>query len=383
MIELYNTTSQAVSVGGWYLSDSSTNLAMYQIAAGTSIAARGYLVLTDARNYGPGSGDPGGDDTLRPQQVRLHRLPVVRRARLARRGRRLPGRGNLWCHSPGHLGRLGHDLDGRSGLRAPCNSQLRAGSERRLSGAANSLAYVSPIVMTELQYDPAEPTAAESAAGYTDGDDFEYLELYNRSSTTQTLNDYYMGNGVGFSFGWVADSTANESETLESGATATWTTSGLAAGTYTVYADYDLTDPDGNARTVDGSAQYTITYPGVRPPLPPIRARPSMASSTWARSPPPARARYGPTPAAIDGSPKPMDVGQPGGVRQLGRRREGGQPRADLLRHHQRPYHAAPGAYVLLVSDLRGIRLPLWLRHPGGRPIHGPPEQRRRADDPR
>ena len=59
MVELYNTTSQAVNVGGWYLSDSSTNLAMYQIAAGTSIAAGAYLVLTDAKNYGPGSGDPG------------------------------------------------------------------------------------------------------------------------------------------------------------------------------------------------------------------------------------------------------------------------------------------------------------------------------------
>ena len=113
-------------------------------------------------------------------------------------------------------------------------------------GAANSLAYVSPIVMTELQYDPSDPTAAETAAGYTDGDDFEYLELYNRSSTTQTLSDYYMGSGVGFTFGWVPDGTANESETLESGATATWTTSALAAGTYTVYADYDLTDPNGN-----------------------------------------------------------------------------------------------------------------------------------------
>ena len=129
-------------------------------------------------------------------------------------------------------------------------------------GAANSLAYVSPIVMSELQYDPAQPTAAETAAGYTDGDDFEYIELYNRSSTTQTLSNYYMGNGVGFSFGWVPDGTANESETLESGATATWTTTALAAGTYTVYADYSLTDPDGNTRSSIATAQYTITYPG-------------------------------------------------------------------------------------------------------------------------
>ena len=85
MIELYNTTSQAINVGGWYLSDSSSDLTMYQIAANTSIAAGAYLVLTDAKNYGPGSGDPGVDDPLQPEQVRFHRLPVVQRARHARR----------------------------------------------------------------------------------------------------------------------------------------------------------------------------------------------------------------------------------------------------------------------------------------------------------
>ena len=101
-------------------------------------------------------------------------------------------------------------------------------------GAANSLANVSPIVMTELQYDPSDPTAAETTAGYIDGDDFEYIELYNRSGSTQTLSSYYMGQGVGFTFGWVPDGTSNEVETLEGTVTtptgtmvptaATWTT---------------------------------------------------------------------------------------------------------------------------------------------------------------
>ena len=108
MIELYNTTTQAINVGGWYLSDSSTNLAMYQIAANTWIAAGAYLVLTDAKNYGPGSGDPV-PCPLQPEQVRLHRLPVVQCGRC---GRRLPGRARLWRDPAGRLGRPGHDLDG-------------------------------------------------------------------------------------------------------------------------------------------------------------------------------------------------------------------------------------------------------------------------------
>ena len=46
MIELSNTTSQPINIGGWFVSDSGSNLMKYQIAAGTVIAANGYYVLT-------------------------------------------------------------------------------------------------------------------------------------------------------------------------------------------------------------------------------------------------------------------------------------------------------------------------------------------------
>ena len=87
-----------------------------------------------------------------------------------------------------------------------------------------------------------------------------------------------MGNGVGFTFGWVPDGTANESETLEGNATATWTTSALTAGTYTVYADYDLTDAEGNTgATLIRPPSTRLRIRAARPRLPPTRARPSMA----------------------------------------------------------------------------------------------------------
>ena len=59
LIELHNTTSQPIDVGGWWLSDDGSNLLKYQLAANTVIVAGGYLVLSDALNYGAGSGDPG------------------------------------------------------------------------------------------------------------------------------------------------------------------------------------------------------------------------------------------------------------------------------------------------------------------------------------
>ncbi len=57
-IELYNTSGQAISVGGWFLSDDADDLTKYEIAEGTSIAAGGYLVLDANRHFGNET-DPG------------------------------------------------------------------------------------------------------------------------------------------------------------------------------------------------------------------------------------------------------------------------------------------------------------------------------------
>ena len=114
-----------------------------------------------------------------------------------------------------------------------------------------------------MMYHPAAPTAAEQAAGFTNEDDFEFLELYNRSGSPQTLNNFYVGDGVGFTFGWYPDGTGSEAWTLESGATATWSAAGLSSGSYTVYAHYSLVDGNGTRRSnLDQDAQYTITYAG-------------------------------------------------------------------------------------------------------------------------
>ena len=44
-IELYNNSNQAVDLGGYYLSDNPANLAKYQIPAGISIPANGYVIF--------------------------------------------------------------------------------------------------------------------------------------------------------------------------------------------------------------------------------------------------------------------------------------------------------------------------------------------------
>ena len=114
-------------------------------------------------------------------------------------------------------------------------------------------------------YHPLDPTPAEIAAGITNDDDFEFLEIHNASTTqTYALSDFYVGNGIGFTFGWYdADSAAVESWTLEAGATATWDAT-LPAGleTYEVFARWDLLDALGDERELDGRARYLITAIG-------------------------------------------------------------------------------------------------------------------------
>jgi hypothetical protein len=58
-IELHNTTTSPINIGGWFLSDNIDDLKKYQIAAGTSIPADGYAVFTQTANFGLTATDPG------------------------------------------------------------------------------------------------------------------------------------------------------------------------------------------------------------------------------------------------------------------------------------------------------------------------------------
>ena len=256
MIELANTSGQPITIGGWWLSDSSSNLTMYQIAANTTIAANGYLVVTDANNYG-NSADPGAKTrfTLSPYGFMLTLSSNA--GGVAGGYRDVEAFGS----TPSGVS-VGRYTTSSGETDFVLLSAPTFGVGPTFAGAPNSSAtYVPAVDISELMYDPAAPTASETAEGYSD-DDFEYIELTNRSSTPQSLQNLYLGQGVGFTFGWYADGTAGEHATLETGATASWSTSSLSPGTYSVYADYSLTDPNGNTRSADTLAAYTINYPG-------------------------------------------------------------------------------------------------------------------------
>lgn len=61
------------------------------------------------------------------------------------------------------------------------------------------------LVVSELHYHPADPTAAERAAGFNDGSDFEFIELMNISRTQSIdLSGLKLEDAVAFDFNNVA-----------------------------------------------------------------------------------------------------------------------------------------------------------------------------------
>ncbi|MFT5192817.1 MAG: hypothetical protein ACI957_005877, partial [Verrucomicrobiales bacterium] len=62
------------------------------------------------------------------------------------------------------------------------------------------LASSANLRVTEIMYNPADPTAEEAAAGFANNDDFEYLELLNISDAPIQLYGAMFGDGVNFDF---------------------------------------------------------------------------------------------------------------------------------------------------------------------------------------
>jgi hypothetical protein len=243
-VEFYNTTDAAIDLSGWFLSDMSNNLMKYRIVDGTIIAAHGYLVLT-ASNF-DNTSDPGcleafafseyGEDVYLSSNA-----------------------GGVVGGYREHVSLMAMPNGVSQGLytKSDGGTDFTLLDAVTLGAANHTIPYIAPLVINQIMYNPTAATMEEIAAGYG-SDDFEYLELYNRSETALTLSNYFLGTGVGFTFGWYDDGTEGEVWTLETGATATWTPTSLAAGTYTVQVHYTRLSGDGTTRKLDDLAQYTV-----------------------------------------------------------------------------------------------------------------------------
>ena len=186
-IELYNTTSATVNIGGWRLSDSADQLLKYAIPEGTFLEPGEYLVL-DESNFNPNPSNPGPDDF----------------ALSGSRG------DSVWLTIANDMERMssfvddvhfGASLAGESFGRVPNGRGQLAPQARLTLGCSNLQPRVGPIVVTELQYSSGSPSAAALAVAPTlSADDLEYVEIHNPTGETVVLKDWRIRGGVDFEF---------------------------------------------------------------------------------------------------------------------------------------------------------------------------------------
>ena len=89
--------------------------------------------------------------------------------------------------------------------RAAWHARHDAGLPQRPVDALSQATFYADLApsirITEIMYNPGPPTAAEIAAGYTDNNDFEYVEIQNISATaTLPLEGLRFSDGIGFTF---------------------------------------------------------------------------------------------------------------------------------------------------------------------------------------
>jgi len=188
-IELYNTTDTTIDIGGWFLSDSNDNFFKYEIASGTSIGPKDYLVLYEDLNFGNES-DPGCREpfALSENGERLY-LSAAYDGVLA------------GYRSTEDFGASQTDISFGRYYKASTNNYNFVAMEENTPGSANAYPKVGPIVISEIMYNPDWP----QSGSYTN-DQYEYIKLRNISTEPVTLFDYdenepwKFTNGIDFTF---------------------------------------------------------------------------------------------------------------------------------------------------------------------------------------
>ncbi len=169
-IELHNTTGTAIDIGGWFLSDSSSDLAKYRIAAGTIIAPVGYIVFYEDQHFN-NSSDPDSNQpfALSENGERLYLSSAE--------GNLLTGYRNMEDFGGSQTG----VSFGRYYKPSTGNYNFVPMSENT-PDSANAYPKVGPIVISEIMYNPSWPVGGS----YTN-DQYEYVELHNISAAPVTL----------------------------------------------------------------------------------------------------------------------------------------------------------------------------------------------------
>jgi hypothetical protein len=168
-IELRNTTGAAIDVGRWWLSNTKDNLRLWQIPAGTTLAANGYLSFDEVGGFGLAFQlSASGNDVYLTSN---------------------DGAGNPGGYRD-HVDFGASDVGVSFGrhLRSTGNADVVA-QAAVTRGAANTSPRVGPVVINEIMYNPLPTSGAP-----------EYIELRNVTDAAVSLNGWRFTDGISFTF---------------------------------------------------------------------------------------------------------------------------------------------------------------------------------------
>jgi len=193
-IELFNPTSSAINVGGYFLSDAGDDLLQFQIPAGTIIAAGGFLVFDETDfNANPGFAGNFGLSGA-GEELFLSRV------------------------AGGNLVSLEDSVEFDATFSGDSLGRLPDGTGRlqRLAGtsfgSANGDHAISSLIISEINYHPANPTSAALLIDplLTDND-LEFIEITNTSSASINLTGSRIRGEADFDFAAGTSLAAGES----------------------------------------------------------------------------------------------------------------------------------------------------------------------------
>ena len=186
-IELLNVTTEPIDIGGWYLGDTLDDRLKYKIPAGTVLDA-GEFILFDEEAFNPTPEDPG------PRDFRLD-------AALG---------DYVWLSESEN----GEDIDrfvdvvqfgaapnSESFGRHPDGTGVLTPMSRLSLGCENPYPRVGPVVISEVQYNPPDPSPEALAMDpMLDSNDLEFIEIHNATGSAVDLTEWRIRGGVDLNF---------------------------------------------------------------------------------------------------------------------------------------------------------------------------------------
>ena len=184
-IELLNTSNLPIDVSGWYLSDDASLPHKFRIPSGTIIPAGGYL-LFDENDFNPSLGVDPSDFALSSSEGETLWLWEATDGRLVQ----TIDSATFGASANGET--IGRIPNGLGPLYPLVSNSL---------GTVNGTPRIGPVIISELNYHPADPSAAALAIDPNlDDDDLEFVEIHNSSSSLVNLTDWRIRKGIDFDF---------------------------------------------------------------------------------------------------------------------------------------------------------------------------------------